>query len=110
MSTSPMTLTETVESLNGFEEIAIETNFGADIETLLETKATKAYRALVAVTLARGGANAKEAKKQAMSLTIKEATNYFAKDEEVNEEDPVTDSGKGDSSPEGEPTSSQSSA
>lgn len=94
------TFNETLDSLTGYEELAITQHFGADITTLLETNATFAGRALIFTERTRSGEAPKDAKKHAMSLTLKSVNDYFKDDEpEVDEDDPITASGKGAGSP-----------
>lgn len=93
--TTQATFNEMLDSLTGYEELAIQSGFDADINTLINTHATFAVRACIAVDLARQGSTAAEAKKAAMSLTLTEVNAYFREDvEEPFPEEPVTESGK----------------
>jgi hypothetical protein len=93
-----VTVSEMIESLNGFEEIAITKAFDSDIFTLLNTAPTTAGRALVFIDRKRRGETDKEAKNAALTLTLKEVDEAFAEDEdEVFEEEPDTEQGKDDS-------------
>lgn len=96
-----ITANEMLESLTGFDEVAIATHFGAEALELAEKKPTMLARALAFVHMTRpegGGMDAKTARKQAMGLTIKQANGYFAEsDEEPFPEEPVTAEGEGDS-------------
>jgi hypothetical protein len=86
---------EMVESLTGYEEEAIEDQFGEDINTLLGLNATRSGRALVFIDAKRQGQDVAAAKAAAMSLTIKEVGDFFEDDaDEVMPEEPVTEQGK----------------
>jgi len=90
-----VTASEMLESLTGFEEVAIGQHFGAEALELAEKKPTMLARALAFVHMTREGADAKTAKKRAMELTIKQSSDYFKADEdEPFPEEPVTDQGK----------------
>lgn len=98
MSATQQTFNEMLESLTGYEEIAIREAFGASISDLLEAAYTTAGRAMVLVDAQRKGQSAKDAKKTALSMTIKQVNDFFAADEEeVFEHEPVTEQGKDDS-------------
>jgi len=92
-----MTASEVVQSLTGYEEIAIEKALGKPIEHLGTESGL--LRALAYVTEKRGGSSESDAKRRALSLTRKELETYFSDDEdEVMPDEPVTDSGKPSSS------------
>lgn len=94
MSTN-ITANEMVESLTGFEEIAIANQFGAEITELFEKRPMGAVRALVFVDMTRSGLTTPDAKRAALELTIKQVTGYFlAEEDEPMPDDPVTESGK----------------
>ena len=105
------TLSEMVESLTGYDELAIEKHFGAPISDLMNSKPTTGIRGLIFVHKTRENFSAVDAKKQAMELPMRGAMDYFASDEqEPLPEEPVTEQGK-DSEPFGsEPANSQPSA
>jgi hypothetical protein len=103
---STQTADEFFNSLTGFDELAIAKQFGQALEHLIpsENKATGQktgspflfQRALAFVDLRRGGANDRDAFKQAMELSIAEANGYFADDEpDLDPDDPDTEAGKG---------------
>jgi hypothetical protein len=95
-----MSIDEMVESLNGYDEIAIEKAFGSDVSSLLEKKPTMGLRALVFVDVRRGGVSDAEARKSAMELRLGEVQEYFPdEDPEVTPDDPATDAGKDDELP-----------
>lgn len=97
-ATEKVTVSEMIESLTGFEEIAIAKAFDSDIFGLLNRAPTTAGRALVFIDRKRGGETDKEAKNHALSLTLKAVDEYYAEDEdEVMEEEPTTEVGKDDS-------------
>ena len=106
MSTSTSTADEMFESLTGYDEKAVTESFGATISALARNDELQMIRALVFVDKRREGAKARNALEAAQSLTIGEIHAYFAEEEaEPMPDDPVTDSGKGEPSPESEPTS-----
>lgn len=91
-------MSEVMESLNGFDEIAIEQAFGAPITDLLETKPTTGARALLFVIRRRDGMKDNEARKAVMEMRLGDVQGYFVDDEDEDLE-PVTESGKGDELP-----------
>lgn len=107
MSTSELTLNEAMESINGFDEIAIEKHMGYDIYTsddkgsgVYREKPVLMIRCLVFVFQRRTGLNDADARKAAMEMTVKDVHDYFAEDpDEVDPDDPETDAGKDDTSP-----------
>lgn len=97
MSADKITIGDMLESLTGFEEIAISKHFDADIATLLASQATMAGRSLVFINLKRSGMTDSAAKQSAMEMTLKVVDDYFAEDdEEPMPEEPVTEAGKDD--------------
>lgn len=99
-ATTGMTVEELVESLTGFDEIAIEKHFeGFDIYADGEAKGVRAMRALAFVWHRREGANDREALQTANNLSFKALSDYFLDaEEEVDPDQPDTPSGK-DSEP-----------
>lgn len=86
------TVTESLELLNGFDEIAIEKAFGTDIDNL---RATMTLRALIFIDKRREGLNVKAAYDAVMELTAKQLSEHFADDEvEVMPDEPVGEPGK----------------
>lgn len=99
--TAPVKLTqdEMVDSLTGFEEIAIEKHFDAEV---FELSLVKRLRALVMIQLIREGAAGPEAKKNAMTFTQAQVVERFADDEDEDDPEsdfPVTPAGKDDAEP-----------
>ena len=89
-----VTAAEVVQSLTGFDEIAIEKAFGVAVEGMATEAAL--LRALAFVVEKRAGKNDAEAKKAALSLSRKDVEGYFtAAEDEPMPEEPVTASGKG---------------
>lgn len=95
-----MTADEFLESLTGFDEIAIEKAFGADVMALADTRQSAFIRSLVFVQHRRDGLKDLEAKAAALAMTLGEVLAAFDDDDEVDPEDPVTDSGKDAPEPE----------
>lgn len=97
MTSDPtMTLDEMVESLTGFDELAIEKHFdGFDVYTQGETKSIRAMRALAFVQFRRDGQTDRDALKAAQELPFKALAARFLPDEpEVDPQAPETPSGK----------------
>lgn len=100
MSTSPFTVEEMTESLNGFEEIGIREAFGAPLNKLdAKDGSGMVLRALAFVAYRREGLQHADAHKAALTLTLKEATSFFAEDNEVTPEEPETPEGKDEQRP-----------
>ncbi|KRF19663.1 hypothetical protein [Nocardioides sp. Soil796] len=78
-----ITADEFIESLTGFEEIAIAKAFGDEVFNLAQNKETMFVRALVFVHFKREGSNDPEAKKQALSMTLKAAQSMFADEDDT---------------------------
>lgn len=94
-SATGMTVEEMVESLTGFDEIAIEKHFdGFDIYADGEGKGVRAMRALAFVWQRRQGSNDREALQIAQNLPFKDLSNYFAETESDDPDDTDTESGK----------------
>lgn len=94
-----MTMTETAQSLTGFEEVAITKAFGRSIETLANESLAMMGRGLVFVLERRNGADDKTAKQTAMEMPRSGLDAYFPDDpgdEEIDPDNPVTESGKDD--------------
>lgn len=101
MSSDPsMTLDEMVESLTGFDELAIEKHFdGFDVYNDGGEKSIRAMRALAFVQFRRDGQTDRDALKAAQELTFKDLSSRFLPDEpEIDPHEPETPSGK-DSTP-----------
>lgn len=96
-----MTLDEMVESLTGYDELAIEKHFdGFDIYAHGETKGIRAMRALAFVQFRRDGQTDRDAVKTAQELSFKELKDRFLPDEpEIDPSQPETPSGKGSTPP-----------
>lgn len=86
---SPMTVDEATGTLNGYEEIAIEKHFGHDWMHLGEQAPMTLVRALIFVIATREGANAPDAKDQAMRMPLSEVMAYFTEDEAEDDRDPM---------------------
>jgi hypothetical protein len=95
-----LTAEEAFESLNGYEEIGITKAFGAQVTKLAETEPTMFARALVFAMERRRGLDHDAAKAAAMERPLSEIDAYFTEEpEELDEEEPESEVGKGDSSP-----------
>jgi len=97
MSATDTTSEEMFESLTGYDEIAIAKSFDAEIGSLASKKPTMFLRALVFVDLRRQGISDADAKVAVLDYTLKTCKDYFAENREVDDNEPVTDSGKDDS-------------
>lgn len=90
-----ITVEEMLNSLTGFDEIAVSKAFGLDVFTLLDTTTITGGRALVFVHKRRQGMSDTEAKAAALSMTVRETDAYFAAEPtEIDAEAPETDAGK----------------
>lgn len=100
MAEQLMGMEEFLDSLTGFDEIAIEKAFGADITSLLTKQATMSMRALVFVARRRDGLSDAEARKSVMEAPLSEVKAFFPDEEpEVTPDDPATEAGKDDELP-----------
>lgn len=88
------TADEVLESLTGFDEIAIEQAFGSDITSLARVSVGKFGRALAFVLARRDGMSDKDAKARTLGLTRREVDDLFAEDDDQL---PGSEAGKGGS-------------
>lgn len=79
---------ELLESLNGYEEDAIHGAFGFHLDKL-EDNAIRGIRALAFIVRIREGANKKDARHAAMSLTIGELMDMFELEDDEDLDDPL---------------------
>lgn len=99
---------EMIESLTGYDEIAIEKAFGAPVNELAETNSSAFARSLIFIDVRRGDQpmDDKAAKHFALGLRMADVGNYFpAAEDEPVPADPTSASGKDDEQPESEPPS-----
>lgn len=106
MTATDKTANEVFESLNGFDEIAIKKMFGQTMNSLTgPDEAVMWHRALIFTEQRRAGLNDHAAWEHAMGLALADVKGYFVDEpDEPVPSHPVTESGKGDSQPESEPT------
>lgn len=98
MSADKISAEEMIDSLTGFDEIAIKKAFGAEWGQLVESSPVTFTRSLIFIQKRREGLLDAVAKDAALSLTLGEVNAVFAEDEpEVMPEDPETEAGKDDS-------------
>lgn len=76
-----LTASDVMDTLTGFDEIAIEQAFGEDVSRLAHVSVGKFGRALAFVLARRGGMKDAEAKKHVLGLTRREVEDMFADDE-----------------------------
>lgn len=97
----PLSFSDTLNSLTGYEEVEIEEHFGEPISFLVRASYTKAGRALIYAAERRAGAKPAAAFKTAMSLRLIDVNDRFKTDDEDAEdfdpESPDTEQGKDDS-------------
>lgn len=98
MTTQQINASEMVQSLTGFEEIAVEKHMGIDVYMDGETKPIKVLRAMVFVLKTRDGMDPKSAKQIAQEMPMGEVQDMFEDEIEEDPEDPISVSGK-DSAP-----------
>lgn len=95
-----LTSEEMVESLTGYEEIAIAKAFGSEVFDLAEHRPMTFLRACVFAHERRTGKNDADAKKAAMDLSIKATQEYFTEEpDEVMPDEPASAVGKDDEPP-----------
>lgn len=92
------TMQEVLDSITGFDEIAITQAFGRYFAVLCED-ATMLGRAAIFIDQRRGGKTDAEAKDIAMSMRMGEVNDYFPDDEEIDPDAPETPAGEDDSQP-----------
>jgi hypothetical protein len=91
---------ELTDTLNGYDELAISKAFGEDISQV-KARPLMFLRALAFVDFRRQGIKDGAAYKAAMELLSKDLADHFPDDpDELDPEDPVTESGKDESPPE----------
>lgn len=101
-----MDMDQMIRSLNGYDELAIEKHFDADILDLLD-KPVKAGRALLMIQARRDGMTDKEAHDHVMGLTVGFVNDAFEDaPDEIFPDQPETPEGKGGSELESEPVTS----
>jgi hypothetical protein len=105
MSVTELTQEDMVNSLTGFDEIAITKHMGLDVYTDAETKPIGIARCLIFVAERRDGSTDVEARNTAMNMTLKDVQEYFSDDDEVTPDEPDTDQGKDDSQTDEQPKS-----
>ena len=88
MTENKNTLEELAESLNGFDEIAVQRSFGFSIDDF-ENQGTLGIRALVFVEFRREGDNDKTAYQRAMDLTMRELIDRYPEMAEDDVPDPM---------------------
>jgi hypothetical protein len=94
--TAQMSANELTDVMNGFDELAIGKAFGEDISSLKQ-RPLMFLRALAFIDFRRGGMKDGPAYKAAMEILSKDLAAHFPDDpEEMDEDEPVTDEGKGD--------------
>jgi hypothetical protein len=113
------TMGEVMESCTGYDEIGIEQNLGASIETLTgagsnePAQALKLARAMVAVHRTHEGDAPSKAWKFAMSMRLDDVQTYFTQaspnDDDAMAPELASESGKDDGVPGAEPVTSPTS-
>lgn len=95
---SHLTAVEYVDTLTGFEEIAIKKEFGDSLTTLAEAGDQSMFaRALIFIDRRRYGAHTPTAFKNAMDLSRSDVKDYFT--EPADDDGPEEGDGLGESSP-----------
>lgn len=91
------TVVETQNSLNGFDELAIEKAFGAEYDDL---NGRNVLRALIFTLKRREGLDDIKARKVVLEIPMDQLVTHFAEDaNEVDEDEPETEAGKESSAP-----------
>lgn len=87
-----LTAREALNSLNGFDEIAIEKAFGKPLDEL-DGRAT--VRSVIFVLEKRAGSSDKDAKAYALGVAMGKLDDHFdTAPDEIDEDDPETEQGK----------------
>jgi hypothetical protein len=86
MSETNLTAEEVLDSLSGFDEMAIKQHFGATLAELTKDE-TMLGRALVFVVKRRDGASDDTARNDALNLSLKGVLGYFAEESEESGKD-----------------------
>lgn len=95
MSKSTYTFAEMFESLDGFEEIAVEDRLGMPITDLAEKYPMRLTRGLIYIELMRSGTAKADAWKQAMALTLGGVKDWFSEEPvDVLPDEPDSEAGK----------------
>lgn len=96
MAATEKTAEEVLDSLTGFDEMAIKQHFGSPISDLASDQSMLA-RALVFVLRRRDGNSDDDARNQVLGMSLKEVLGYFSeesaesgKDEPVSAPSPTT--------------------
>lgn len=112
MSTTEVTFDEFIDSLTGFDELAIKNHTKLPLSKLLASDELHASRAVIALHKLKEESQPNTPKgyaaayKAAMEMPFKEVRTYFAEDPaDVDPDDPDSESGKGDSPSDGKTTS-----
>lgn len=102
-------VSDTRDSLTGYDEVEVEKYFADDIQNLLEDRPIKAGRALAYIVILRGLREddvknpSGKAYARVMEMTVSELNEFFPDDPDDPGEDfddePVTPEGKDDSQP-----------
>ena len=95
--TTKITASEMVQSLTGFEELAIEKHMGVDPYADGQRKPMAVMRALVFVLRKREGASDADARQAAMGMPMGQLRDLFEDEqpEELDPENPETPAGEG---------------
>lgn len=86
MSDTQMTAEEILDSLTGFDEMAIKQHFGATVGELTKDE-TMLGRALVFVAKRREGLADDDARNAALGMALKAVTSFFAEESEGSGKD-----------------------
>lgn len=90
------TVSEAMNSVTGFDELAVEKHFGFDLYQIADEKPLMSVRSMIFVDLRHQGVADKEAHEKALSMTLGEVEAYFEDEpEDAMPDDPDSESGKG---------------
>ena len=88
------TAEETLNSLTGYDEIAVSKAFGSEILDLADKRQTAFTRALVFVLMRRAGSRDRDAFETVMHMGLGDVQAHF-REEELDPDDPETPAGEG---------------
>lgn len=93
-------LEDLLDSITGFEEIAITQAFGRYFAVLIDDATMLARAGIFVLKRREDGVNDAQAKESALAMTMGEVNAYFPDgDDEIDPDEPETPAGEGDSQP-----------
>lgn len=94
-TTDRKTITEISEAVTGYDELAVRKHMETDLYEAMETSPVLWSRCLIFVDRRHQGDSDVEAKKFAMSASVKAVNDHFAEDDDLDPDQPETPAGEG---------------